>query len=96
MIKMLLNSPIKPSFRFIHQSYLKDRADSLILIEHYLQSDDSPLPNSIKDLRDDYNNSSLALCSLGNTIKYLEDLLIADKTVPFGEFFKHTEQTLDK
>ena len=37
----------------------------------------------------DYNDSRLAVTALGNAVRYLDGLLLADKTVPLASFHRY-------
>ena len=96
MTKMLINSPILPSFSYIHHTDIVDLRHSEMLIENYLKSEKYGLPDWIQEMIEDYNDSKLAITSLGNAILYLEQMMMAKTTVPFGQFYKHDDQTSEQ
>jgi len=92
MSKMLRSSPIPPTFSNITAQEKIDYLASKDIIEFYLKSESGKMPKLIQKAMENSDNYSLALSALGNSIKYLQFLMIADKTVPLAEFYEYSHE----
>ena len=81
--KMLKNSHLVPTFTNLHPAKCLSVSKTLQKLDK-LFKDSANWPQSIKDLRD--NSQEFALQTLGMTISFLEDALIAEKTITTGTF----------
>ena len=90
--KMLKCNPIKPAFFYISSRYQCDLRDSIAMIEHYLDPEENKYQLSIRNLIENSEENKLSLISWGYVVKYLEDLMIADKTFPIARFYKYTHE----
>ena len=92
MSKMLRSSPIPPTFSTINTSNKIDFRSCKDLIRHYCQTESGIMPKLITKAFDDFDNYNLAISALGNSIKYLEHLMIARNTVPLAEFHEYSHE----
>jgi len=89
---MLRSSPVIPVFSNIQSDRKLDYRASKELIEHYFQSETGKTPDLISKILHDFDNYNMAVSSLGNSIKYLEYLMIAYQTVPLAEFHEYSHE----
>ena len=90
--KMLKLNPVRPAFFYFSSKYQCDLRDSIALVEHYLDPSDNKNQNCIRKMIENSNSNKLSIISLGYTVRYLEDMLIADKTLPIATFYKYTHE----
>jgi len=83
---MIKNSPVVPAFTQLKPSSCLSFLPTCLRIEKYFGARDK-WPQVLRDLHD--GEKELAIQSFGMALAFLEEALIADRTIPTGSYLRY-------